>query len=99
MNGDSYRVTGVLDAWTPTPKFYDVNNQTFGKSEGASIFHFSLSIEKEVGSNGNTNCWKPVDGNGYDAFKNSECVWMQFWVELHGSGGKGKLSVVSERLR
>lgn len=83
MNGDTYRITGVMDTWEPTPKFYDVNNQNFGNAE-AVYFPFSVSIAKEVNSNGNTNCWKPVEGNGYEAFLNSECIWMQFWVELHG---------------
>ncbi len=83
MNGDRYVITGVMDAWEPTPKYYDINNQTFGATEEV-YFPFSVSIAKEVGSNGNTNCWKPVVGNGYEAFLNSECVWMQFWVELHG---------------
>jgi len=84
MNGDTYRVSGVIDTWEPMPKFYDVNNQTFGAVEEV-YFPFSVSIAKEVGSNGNTNCWKPVDGNGYEAFLASECIWMQFWVELHGT--------------
>ena len=83
MNGDRYLITGVMDTWEPTPKFYDVNNQTFGGVEEV-FFPFSVSIAKEVGSNGNTNCWKPVEENGYAAFMNSECIWMQFWVELHG---------------
>lgn len=83
MNGDTYRITGVIDDWDPTPKFYDVNNQTFGAAE-AVFFPLSVSIAKEVGSNGNTNCWKPVDGNSYEAFLASECIWLQFWVELHG---------------
>lgn len=87
MNGDSFRISGVMDAWAPTPKFYDVNNQSFGDAEEV-YFPFSVSIAKEVGSDGNTNCWKPVGENGYQAFLNSECVWMQFWVELHGAEEK-----------
>ena len=83
MNGDRYLVTGVMDTWEPMPKFYDVNNQTFGAVEEV-FFPFSVSIANEVGSNGNTNCWKPIGENGYEAFLNSECIWMQFWVELHG---------------
>ena len=31
---------------------------------------------------GNTNCWKPEVGDGYQDFLNSECVWLQFWAEL-----------------
>ena len=83
MNGDRFVITGVMDTWEPTPKFYDVNNQTFGEAEEV-FFPFSVSIAKEVGSNGNTNCWKPIPENSYEAFLNSECIWMQFWVELHG---------------
>ncbi|MDA0681238.1 MAG: ABC transporter permease [Proteobacteria bacterium] len=87
MNGDHYRITGVLDMWDPTPKFYDVNNQSFGDAEEA-YFPFSVSIANELSSNGNTNCWKPVDEGGFDAFLYSECIWMQFWVELHGADEK-----------
>jgi putative ABC transport system permease protein len=48
------------------------------------FFPFSVSISKELSGRGNTNCWKPVGEGGWSAFLNSECVWMQFWVELHG---------------
>ena len=89
MNGDRYVITGVMDTWEPTPKFYDVNNQTFGDAEEV-FFPFSVSIAKEVGSNGNTNCWKPVPETTYEAFLNSECIWMQFWVELHSSQEKAE---------
>ena len=83
MNGDNYRVVGVLDEWQPTPKFYDVNNGAFQEVEEV-YFPFSVSIEKELSSNGNTSCWKMADGNGWQAFLHSECIWLQFWVELHG---------------
>lgn len=87
MNGDPYRITGVLDSWEPMPKFYDINNDRFGAVEEV-FFPFSVSIANELSSNGNTNCWKPMTENGWDAFKNSECIWMQFWVELHGEQEK-----------
>jgi putative ABC transport system permease protein len=83
MNGDTYRVTGVMDTWMPTPKFYDVSNQSFGEAEEVYI-PFSVSIAEELSSQGNTNCWKPIEETGWQAFISSECVWMQLWVELHG---------------
>jgi putative ABC transport system permease protein len=83
MNGDTYRVSGVLDDWQPTPKFYDVTNQAFGESEEV-YFPFSVSIAEQVPSFGNTNCWKTVDETSWQAFLGSECVWMQMWVELRG---------------
>lgn len=83
MNGDTYRVLGVIDDWNPVPKFYDVSNGPFNETEEV-FFPFSVAIAKEISSFGNTNCWKPVAEDGWNAFLNSECVWMQVWVELHG---------------
>ncbi len=87
MNGDPYRISGVLDTWQPTPKFYDINNSRFGDVEEVYFPH-SVSIAEELSSSGNTSCWKPMDENGWEAFLNSECIWMQFWVELHGKQEK-----------
>lgn len=84
MNGASYRVTGVLDTWEPTPKFYDVTNNPFDDVEEV-FFPFSVSIANELGSSGNTNCWKANEEGGWSGFKNSECVWITMWVELHGA--------------
>jgi putative ABC transport system permease protein len=87
MNGDVYRVVGVLDEWQLVPRFYDVTTQAFNEVEEL-FFPFSVSVAKEVNGSGNTNCWKPWDEAGFGAFLNSECVWMQMWVELHGTGEK-----------
>ena len=84
MNGEVFRVTGVIDDWTPIPKFYDVTTGPFDEVEEV-YFPFSVSVAQEVGGDGNTNCWKPTDDAGWNSFLNSECVWMQFWVELHGA--------------
>ncbi len=83
MNGDTYRVTGVLDEWLPIPKFYDLTTGAFNDPESVYL-PFSVSVDKEISGYGNTNCWKPVPDGGWQSFLNSECVWMQFWVELHG---------------
>ncbi len=83
MNGDSYRVTGVIDDWNPVPKFYDETTGAFNDTEEVFV-PFSVAIDKELSGSGNTNCWQPVPDGGWQAFLNSECVWMQMWVELHG---------------
>ena len=81
MNGELWRVTGVIDDWMPVPKFYDVTTGAFNDVE-ALFLPFTTTIAREVYNSGNTNCWKPVPEGGWEAFVNSECVWMQFWVEL-----------------
>ncbi len=81
LNGMQFRVVGVLDDWQPVPKFYDVTNGAFNDPEEIYI-PFNVAIANQLPRNGNTNCWKPVEGEGYEAFLNSECVWIQFWAEL-----------------
>ncbi len=83
MNGDAYRVTGVIDEWNPVPKFYDETTGAFNDVEEV-FMPFSVAIDKELSGSGNTNCWKSVPDGGWRSFLNSECVWMQMWVELHG---------------
>jgi len=86
MNGEHYRVSGVMDIWDPVPKFYDVNNGSFETTEEVFL-PLSVAITKELGSWGNNSCWKPSEG-GWEGYLQSECIWMQFWVELHGESEK-----------
>ena len=82
MNGQPYRVVGVMDTWQPMPKFYDVNNGAFDETEEV-YFPLSISIANEHHSWGNNNCWKPSEA-GWQGRLQSECIWLQLWVELHG---------------
>ncbi len=82
MNGETYRVVGVMDVWQPMPKFYDVNNGPFDESEEVFL-PLSVAIANEFHSWGNNSCWKP-DAAGWEGRLASECIWLQFWVELHG---------------
>jgi putative ABC transport system permease protein len=80
-HGRQFRVVGVLDDWEPAPKFYDVSNGSFNQQEGAYI-PFSWGQVLELGSAGNTNCWKTEIIDSWEAFLNSECVWFHAWFEL-----------------
>ena len=81
LSGMDYRVVGVIDEFHPAPKFYDVTNGAFNEPEDLYI-PFNVGIEYELPGAGNTNCWKPVDGDGFEAFLASECAFIQFWAEL-----------------
>jgi len=87
LNGMDYRVVGVMDEFQPVPKFYDVTNDSFADAEEIFI-PFNVAVEYELPRNGNTNCWKTPDGDGLEAFMNSECVWIQFWAELRNETEK-----------
>ncbi|MDP2129041.1 MAG: ABC transporter permease [Pseudohongiella sp.] len=82
MDGLNFTVSGVLDRWSPAPKYFDVNNGAFDPMEEAYI-PWSLIVGQEMRRSGNTNCWKAFEGNSFQAFLNAECAWIQFWVELN----------------
>jgi len=80
LDGVDYTVSGVLDVWEPRIKFYDLTNGAFNAHERFFI-PFSTAIEREMGTAGNNNCWKER-GSGWRAYLDSECIWIQMWVEL-----------------
>lgn len=81
LDGREYKVVGVLDEWSPTPKFYDLNNGPFDPPEEL-FMPFAIGTELEMQSAGNTRCWERKPIESFKDFLNSECVWLQFWVEL-----------------
>jgi len=88
LNDENYRITGVLDTWNPVPKFYDLNNNPY-EAPAQVFFPFSVAIAGGFDNSGNTSCWKPIEeGGGRAAFLNSECIWIQMWVELQSAGDK-----------
>ena len=76
-----FRVIGVLDEWTPAPKYFDVSNGAFNDNEGAYV-PVAWGPILEMGSHGNTNCWKTEVLDNFQAFLNSECVWLADWFEI-----------------
>lgn len=85
LDGHEFKVIGVLDEWAPAPKFYDLNNGAFNEIE--ELFApYGIGTVFEMQSAGNTNCWRNQEVNSFQDFLNSDCVWIQFWVELRDSG-------------
>ena len=83
LSGAQYRVVGVLDEWEPMPRFYEPNG-----NEVEDLFipwTLIAAADGDIPRAGNTNCWKPIEGQGFKAFLNSECIWIQFWVELRSA--------------
>ena len=76
-----FRVIGVLDDFEPLPKYYDVSNGSFSEMDGAYV-PFAWGQVLELGSDGNTNCWKTEVIDSFKSFLNSECIWFHGWFEL-----------------
>ncbi len=81
LDGRRYRVVGVVNNWNPMPKYYDLNNNQYGNVEDVFI-PFTRAVEAQLQSWGNTNCAGELDAEGWAGRLRSECVWVQYWVEL-----------------
>lgn len=77
-----YTVVGVLAEWRPRIKYYDVTNGPLSDVEAAYL-PFTTAVELQLDATGNNNCWKNPEP-GWEGFLASECVWLQFWVQLDG---------------
>jgi putative ABC transport system permease protein len=81
LDNHEYRVVGVMGLWEPVPKFYDLNNNAYGKSAEVYL-PFTRAIDSQMQSWGNNNCNGNAGEPGWEGRLRSECVWLQFWAEL-----------------
>lgn len=77
LGGSTFRVVGVLDAWRPTPHFYDLNTGNYSEVEDVFL-PLETALDLKLGRNGSMSCWDdaPVPE------RSPNCTWLQFWVEL-----------------
>jgi putative ABC transport system permease protein len=88
MDGNDYRILGVLDDWALRFKFYDLTGGTFDNPEEYFI-PFTTGIDLKQRASGNNSCWKPA-ADGFDAYLESECIWIEFWAQLDTPANKAQ---------
>jgi putative ABC transport system permease protein len=90
-------ITGVLAPWRPMPKYYWLigGNNRFSGTDDVFI-PLRNAIANESSPNGNVNCSGEGPEPGYVGLLNSECVFIQYWVELADAGDR---DAYLERLR
>lgn len=82
FNDATYRIVGVLGDWDPKPRFYDVAGG-LAFEEGDEVYlPLSTSIAKERGTEEYEICARGSPGRTFADLLRSECVWLQYWVEL-----------------
>lgn len=92
-----YVITGVLAPWRPMPKYYWLIGRDNRFSDTDDVFiPLRNAIANEAGPDGRVNCSGDGPEPGFEAFVNSECVFMQYWVELADAGDR---DAYLERLR
>ncbi len=81
-----YTITGVLEVWEPTPKFYRLYGTRATSRPEQLWIPFSNAVSREYSNSGWNNCSGDGPGPGYAGWLKSECTWLQYWVELASAG-------------
>lgn len=88
IHNESFTVVGVLDEWHPQPRVYDVTGGAYKAPEDVYL-PFAFGPEHELQSSQNNSCWKEFP-DGYQGWLESECVWLNFWVELESAADRDR---------
>lgn len=87
LDGKVFRIVGVLDAWNPKPRFYDIGNLGTGDAfddAGDIYIPFTRATDMQKDSR-YSNCPTAngeLDTTKWDAYLHSECDRIGAWVEL-----------------
>jgi putative ABC transport system permease protein len=82
LDDHGYRVVGVMAPWRPQPRYYDVNDYAnYGDSPDFFV-PFNRVVDVQMGSGGMKRCPGKAQAMNLAARMRSECVWIDFWVEL-----------------
>ena len=89
--GHQFQVTGVLDHFSPLPRYYRIIGASgaFGSADEFFI-PFSSAIRHEMGHHGSMSCNARRDP-GFASLLASECTWIQFWFETRSSLDRAEL--------
>lgn len=74
-----FRVVGVIRGWRPVPRFFDLTGGGQYADTAQVFVPFTTAIDDHLAENEDTNCNKDTGGT---LPLQSDCVWIQFWVEL-----------------
>jgi len=81
-NERAFRVIGVLDSWSPLPKFYDLTRGAFEAVEDAYVpFGWTETLGR-FPNGSRVACWQNGPIDSFAQFLQSDCVWLQMWVQL-----------------
>jgi putative ABC transport system permease protein len=90
-NNRDFRIIGVLNTWFPLPKFYDLNRGAFDGLEDAYV---PLGWAEALGrfpNGGRVVCWRNDPIGSFQQFLQSDCVWLQMWVQLNDDGSRQRM--------
>jgi putative ABC transport system permease protein len=90
-NNRDFRINGVLNTWFPLPKFYDLNRGAFDALEDAYVpFGWADGLGR-FPNGGRVACWRNDPIGSFQQFLQSDCVWLQMWVQLNDAASRQRM--------
>jgi putative ABC transport system permease protein len=88
LKDSDVRIVGVLDAWRPSPRFYDVRGGRFARGQTSWFYTrpediftpFTSGLEVNRGNFWQFTCWGEVATPGQ--LQQAPCAWVGLWVQL-----------------
>ena len=91
--GEAYRIAGVLNDWTVAPRFFDLHVGPFANVD--EMFEpFNKAIRSQAPSISGTGCLQDRAA-GWEGLLQSDCTWIQLWVELPAADVAGYRTLVN----
>ena len=84
LGGQPFRIVGVMPAWMPQPRFYDLGGG-FGAFEIPEDIYmpFGWGRANKLDPMGINCVRKTAQIKGFDSLYTEDCVWLQYWTELN----------------
>ncbi|MDB6100316.1 MAG: transporter ATP-binding protein [Gammaproteobacteria bacterium] len=94
LDGHPYRVVGVMAAWMPQPKYYDLNSSGSFEIPEDIFMPFGWMQTRKMMPHGNINCVsRRAKIEGFDSLLTQDCVWLQYWVEFRNRSDRDRYQV------
>ena len=85
LGGHQYRIAGVARHWNPLPRFYALFGSSGFEQPADFYIPFTRALDLKIDTAGNNSCRGKISQSGWDAWLQSNCVWITPWVELDGA--------------
>ena len=84
-------MVGVIAAWMPRPKYYDLNGWGGWEIPEEVFIPFGWGRALKLPPHGNTSCVRNnVKITGSESLYTEECVWLQYWVEVRNRADRDR---------
>jgi putative ABC transport system permease protein len=91
LDGRSYRVVGVIAAWMPRPKYYDLNSWGGWEIPEEVFIPFGWGRILKLPPHGNSSCVRRTAKiEGIDSLFTQDCVWLQYWIEVRNRADRDR---------